>query len=109
MRFLPGRLLAAILTSFLLLAVFVLPDHWRSWLTAKASNGKQQLVALREARQERHEQLRAAFESNDAQSIRQAFATLTKLDEPGALKLWQAALKVEDPQQKQQVWNEYQK
>ena len=109
MRFLPGRLLAAILTSFLLLAVFVLPNHWRSLLTAKASNGKQQLVALREARQQRQEQLRAAFESNDAQSIQQALTTLTTLDEPGALKLWQAALKAEDPRLKQQVWNEYQK
>ncbi len=108
MRFLPGRWMVAIAIGFILLTSIALPTSWRTLVSAKTTSGKQQLAQARELRRDRQEELLAALQAEDPQNFRQSLTTLTTLDEPGALKVWQAALQIDDPQLKREVWAAYQ-
>jgi len=95
--------------SFILLAFLTLPAKWRSLVSAKTSTAKQQLAEARELRHDRQEQMIAAFNASEKQNVRQSLTTLMTLDEPGALKIWQAALKTADPELQREAWAEYQR
>ena len=109
MKFLSGRLILAIAILFIPLALVTLPAKWHSFVFAKTSTAKQQIIEARQLRHDRQEQLLADFQTPEAKNFRHSLTILATLDEPGALRIWQAALKTENPELKQQAWKEYKK
>jgi len=59
------------------------------------------------ARRTRHAQLKAQFASGHADQFDNALASLARLDEPGALEVWRAALANPNPQLQRAAWAQY--
>jgi hypothetical protein len=56
---------------------------------------------------DRHRFLRLLLSSDDPSQFREGLRALTLLNEPGALDVWQTALRTPDPQLRREAWVEY--
>ncbi|HKP85515.1 MAG TPA: M14 family zinc carboxypeptidase, partial [Blastocatellia bacterium] len=65
------------------------------------------IAASDASRRAKQAQLKARLASARAGEFEEALATLASLDEPGALGLWQAALKNPNPRFQKEAWDKY--
>jgi hypothetical protein len=107
-KFVSRRLLMTATLSLIAMALFILPanPHW--FASAQATGAGQTFGDQKLSRQFRHEQLKARLATTRGAALRQSLSLLQRLDEPGALALWKAALDNPDAALKQEVWRAYQ-
>jgi carboxypeptidase T len=72
-----------------------------------SSRARQQMAANDASRRARQAQLKTRLSSSGRAEFEDALTTLASLDEPGALELWQTALKNSNSQFKKQAWSKY--
>lgn len=64
-------------------------------------------VAVDDQRPARHSEMKARLASTRASEFEGALSELARLDEPGALDAWRAALSNPDPQLRREAWSQY--
>ncbi len=107
-KFIPRRLVA-LLVFLAPLALLIAGFSFYLTVSAQTDTGKQRGAfddGLRRARQVR---LKAELSAARGDEFRKALESLSRLDEPGALDVWQEALKTPDIELRREAWAKYQK
>src|SRR5438132_1166561 len=93
---------AVILAGFVLLLVSAsrpIP------LSAFSSHIRKNTSAAKDDRGARQAELKLRLHSTNSNEFRDALASLSRLDEPGALEVWSVALSNGDPRLKREAWS----
>lgn len=76
-------------------------------VSAGSSRTQKRSVALDDQRRLRQAELQVHLASTRSTEFREALASLARLDEPGALDVWRAALSNADPGLQREAWSRY--
>lgn len=76
-------------------------------VSARVGQSKKQSLALSDDRRIKQGALQVHLSSANSVEFRQALTELTQLDEPGALDVWQVALKNSQPELQRDAWSAY--
>lgn len=95
---------AAVFAAF---AILLANTH--SFVSVSAASGRVATTSSgQDQRRVRHADLKGRLASSDSSEFRDALTSLERLDEPGALEVWGAALDNKVPQLQHEAWSRYQ-
>ncbi|HKS42605.1 MAG TPA: M14 family metallopeptidase, partial [Blastocatellia bacterium] len=101
------RRLAIASIILIALALLIASAFPRARVSAYSSRARQQVMSRDASRIEKQSNLKSRLASASAAEFEDALAALESLDEPGALEVWRAALKNQNPQFQKQAWSKY--
>jgi carboxypeptidase T len=90
-------------TALLLLASWTSPAK----VSARSNSYRKHSNLIDAQRTARHAELQARLESTNISDFRSSLAALVRMDEPGVLEVWQAALNHSDAGFRREAWRKY--
>jgi carboxypeptidase T len=101
------RKLTTVGVALIACALFVAGATLSSSVSARSNSGQKASINIAERRRAAQSELRVRLASASVSEFQDALRTLTRLDEPGTLEVWRAALKNPDPQLQREAWMSY--